>query len=453
MRLQPLFLLLASSAALAACAGGAAMNAARSSNGVLPATKHPEASATVVSLGSYNINPSKVFIAGISSGGFMAVQMHFAFSGTFKGTAIYAGGPDECAQDSETTALEDCGGDGTYGSELTPSENFINANQDTAGMDPVSNISGQEVYLWSGTGDTVVPQKTMNDLQTEYEHYGATVTYDNSFDAEHGWESLDGTVSCDTLSSPYMILCDHGSTPYDSQKKWLALFFGTLNARNSGTLNGSLMQFSQSPYGGGSNSLDTTGYIFVPQSCASGTQCGLVVALDGCEQYQEVIGDEFVTLAGLDEYADTNNFIVLYPYQTESSSNPEGCWDWWGYTNSSYALKSGVQMTDVDDMVKHVMGGTSSTPTPAPTATPSPTAAPSSTPSPTPTTSPTPSPTATPPYSQEQTNTVVEFYAEGDITLQEYLELGQAYGYDSEITLYDCNGTWTDSSTCGPMTY
>jgi len=60
-------------------------------------------------------------------------------------------------------------------------------------MDPVSNISGQKVYLWSGTGDTVVNQKSMNDLQTEYQHYGANVVkYDNAFPAEHGWESPDG---------------------------------------------------------------------------------------------------------------------------------------------------------------------------------------------------------------------------------------------------------------------
>ena len=249
----------------------------------------------VAALGSYNVNPSHVYVSGISSGGFMAVQLHFAYSGTFKGAAIYAGGPDYCGQDSETTADIDCGGAGLYTSELAASENYINANQNTSGMDPVSNISGQPVYLWSGTGDTVVPQKTMNDLQTEYQKYGASVTYDNSYDAEHGWESPYGANSCDTLGSPYMIDC----SGYDSEKTFLSKFLGTLSTKNTGTLTGSLINFDQTPFGGGSNDLDTNGWVFVPAACASGSSCAVVVvALDGCEQYQAVINDEFVTRSG-----------------------------------------------------------------------------------------------------------------------------------------------------------
>jgi poly(3-hydroxybutyrate) depolymerase len=424
----------------------------------------------VGTLGSYNINPNHVYVSGISSGGFMAVQLHFAYSGTFKGAAIYAGGPDYCGQDSETTADIDCGGAGLYTSELSASENYIAAHQNTAGMDPVSDISGQPVYLWSGTGDTVVPQKTMNDLQTEYQKYGASVTYDNTYAAEHGWESPYGANACGTLGSPYMIDC----SGYDSEKTWLTKFLGTLAAKNTGTLTGSLINFSQSPFGGGSNDLDTNGWVFVPQTCASGTTCSLVVALDGCAQYQAVINDEFVTQSGLDQWADTNNIIVLYPYQTTGTSNPNGCWDWWGYTNSSYALKSGVQMAAIDNMVKHVEGGTSTaaptatptaTPKPTPTPTPTGSGAPTPTPSPSPTVKPTATPTAkptatptplatpTPPYSQVVTATVVQHYVAGRINLSEYLELGMAYGYNTEITLYDCGGSWTNSSTCGPMIY
>ena len=462
------FLILCAVAALASCGGQGSSSGV---SGALPqgakSVVRPMASG-VVTLGSYNINPAHVYVSGISSGGFMAVQLHFAYSGTFKGAAIYAGGPDYCAQDSIATAEDDCGGAGLYGSELSASESYINSNQNTSGMDPVSNISGQNVYLWSGTADTVVNPKTMNDLQTEYQHYGATVKYDNTFDAEHGWESPYGTVACATESSPYIIKCDQGSTVYDSEDTWLSLFLGTLNAKNTGTLNGSLLNFNQDPFGGGSNDLDTNGWVFVPQSCASGTQCSLVVALGGCAMYQAAIGTDFVMDSGLNQWADTNNIIVLYPYQTTGGSNSNGCWDWWGYNNSSYALKSGPQMVAIYDMVKQLEGGTSTssptpTPSPTPTASPtpsgSPTASPTPTPTPrptatpTPTASPTPTPTATPPYSQKETNTIVEFYSMGYITLAEYLELGQAYGYDSDITLYDCGGTWTDSSTCGPMTY
>jgi poly(3-hydroxybutyrate) depolymerase len=376
---------------LSACSGGAPSVSGKPQGS--KARYHVDA---VSELASYNINPSKVFVAGISSGGFEAVQLDVAFSKTFKGAAIYAGGVYYCAQDSESTALEDCGGADSYGSELAPSENYLNQQSSAGTIDPSSNLGGQIVYLWSGTDDTEVPQKSMNDLQTEYQHYGATVTYDNSFPAEHGWESPDGTVACGTLASPYMIKCDQGSSVYDSEKTWLTLFFGTLNARNDGTLNGSLINFDQTAFSTATG-LDTNGWIFVPQSCASGTACGLVVALDGCEQYQAAIGTDFVTMAGIDEWADTNNIVVLYPYQTTSSSNPDGCWDWWGYGSASYALKSGPQMAAIDAMVQRVMGGTAtSSPSPTPTGSSTPPPSPSPTPSPTPTPTPTPAPTPTP---------------------------------------------------------
>ncbi|MFM0140979.1 hypothetical protein PQQ62_34005, partial [Caballeronia grimmiae] len=44
----------------------------------------------IVKLQRYQIDPKKVFVAGISSGGFAAVQMHVAHSSTFKGAATLA---------------------------------------------------------------------------------------------------------------------------------------------------------------------------------------------------------------------------------------------------------------------------------------------------------------------------------------------------------------------------
>ena len=51
----------------------------------------------VVKLPRYQVDPAKIFVAGISSGGFAAVQMHVAHSSTFKGSAVYAGGVYWCA--------------------------------------------------------------------------------------------------------------------------------------------------------------------------------------------------------------------------------------------------------------------------------------------------------------------------------------------------------------------
>jgi hypothetical protein len=45
-----------------------------------------------VNLGSYNVNPNTVTVAGVSSGGFMAVQLQVAYSRSIFGTSVMAGG-------------------------------------------------------------------------------------------------------------------------------------------------------------------------------------------------------------------------------------------------------------------------------------------------------------------------------------------------------------------------
>ncbi|MGD1066606.1 MAG: PHB depolymerase family esterase [Vulcanimicrobiaceae bacterium] len=330
------------------------------------AVPSPTPGPTITTLGTYHIASAKVVVAGISSGGFFGVQMHVAHSSMFHGAAIYAGGVDWCAQDSVALALAECGGEtvngqALYESTLTQSEAYVDQQSTAATIDPESGLAGQPVYLWSGTQDQVVNPKEMADLASEYTHYGARVTFDNAYPANHGWESPSGQVPCGTAEEPYMITCTGANgQPYDSEQTWLTLFFGTLQPRNNGTLRGQLLRFDQTAFGAGaSNSMDTNGTIFVPQSCAGGATCALVVALHGCLQGHAQIGDDFVTQGGIDPWADSNGIIVLYPYAIESQVqpyNPQGCWDWWGYDDPNYALKAGTQMSIITAMVQRITG-------------------------------------------------------------------------------------------------
>jgi poly(3-hydroxybutyrate) depolymerase len=86
--------------------------------------------------------------------------------------------------------------------------------------------------------------------------------------------------------------------------------------------------------------------------------CGLILALHGCLQYHGQIGPAFVDDAGINQWADTNRFIVLYPQAIATAvTNGEGCWDWWGYLNDpNYAQKSGPQMQALYSMVARTAG-------------------------------------------------------------------------------------------------
>jgi poly(3-hydroxybutyrate) depolymerase len=356
---------------LAGCGGG---GDSASASGTSPQAKvlgTTSARPAVVKLQPYQIDPSKIFVAGISSGGFAAVQMHVAHSATFKGAAIYAGGVYWCAgTGGAATALANCGGQtlptnqASYNSTLAASEAYLDLQSSLGTIDPSSNLRGQPVYLWSGTQDNVVHPLEMADLNSEYKRYGANVHFDNTFPAAHGWESPDGELSCGTLGSPYMVKCLLNGAPYDSVKTWLTMFLGNLNARNNGKLSGTLYTFDQTEFGASPNvSMSSTGSVFVPRACEQGKTCGLVLALHGCKQEAARIGNRWVAQAGINEWADTNRLVVVYPDTIASSApgptNPNACFDWWGYSNQSdpnYALKSGLQMSVLYSIVQRVTG-------------------------------------------------------------------------------------------------
>jgi poly(3-hydroxybutyrate) depolymerase len=71
--------------------------------------------------------------------------------------------------------------------------------------------------------------------------------------------------------------------------------------------------------------------------------------MHGCQQTVGDIGTEFVEHIGMNEVAEANDLFVLYPQAIKSyvnPSNPEGCWDWWGYTDSNYINKVCVLARD-----------------------------------------------------------------------------------------------------------
>ena len=60
------------------------------------------ATAAAVQLPKLNIDPAQITVSGLSSGGFMANQLGYAFSSTFKGVGVFAAGRT-CARATATT--------------------------------------------------------------------------------------------------------------------------------------------------------------------------------------------------------------------------------------------------------------------------------------------------------------------------------------------------------------
>jgi len=294
----------------------------------------------------------------LSSGGFFAVQMHVAYSTWFRGAGIFAGGPYHCAEGSLTTATTSC-------MNALPAPNVNNlvsltkTRSSSGVIDPVSSLSGQKAYMFSGTQDTTVKQAVMDALRDYYQAFSVTVNYTNNFKAAHTQPTDDpvNTNLCTISMSPYISDCQ-----FDGSGNALQTIYGALKPRNNSPA-GQIINFNQSQFvtNPRSISLDDTGYVYVPAACASGAACHLHVSFHGCLQGAYTVGTKYVTNTGYNKWADTNNIIVLYPQAINSTAlgNPNGCWDWWGYNTASannYDTKSGVQMSAIAKMIQYVCG-------------------------------------------------------------------------------------------------
>jgi poly(3-hydroxybutyrate) depolymerase len=322
-----------------------------------------------VTLPQYNIDTSKISVSGLSSGGFMANQLGYAYSSTFMGVGVFAGGPYMCAGHSNYTA---CMYNATISASMLSTMQADINNWSGTSIDSKSNVANQKIYLFVGTSDYTVGPNPMDAVNTQYGNNGvaaANLDYIKRASTAHVFPTdfdSTGNNACSSSASPYISNCG-----YDGAKAAFTKFYGTLNARNDAPAASNYIEFDQTPYTNGNVGMAATGWAYVPASCAAGTQCKLHVALHGCQQNYATIGDKFVKNTGYSRWADTNNIIVLFPQtKVDSSSHPtsasgslansNGCWDWIGWYGTNFAQKAGTQMTAIKAMVDRVASGTGS---------------------------------------------------------------------------------------------
>ena len=293
--------------------------------------------------------------------GYMAGQLHVAYSGSFSGVGIFAAGPYGCANGDLEKALAACTDDSA---DLGLAElEGLTADASALGtIDPVSNLINAPVWIFHGQSDATVKRSVVDAAVAFYEHYGANVMYNNLSDANHAWVAPLGANPCTVSASPYTSNCPSIADP---QFEMLSHLYGRAPAAPVSNLSGSLTAFSQDTYTIGKwgldaalMSMDSTGFIYVPPQCSSGAvTCDIMLLLHGCEQSASIVGQDLIEQSGMNQYADSNNFIVLYPQTIALEEgvvlNPKACWDWWGYLGDDelYAVHGGYQIEVLMAMV------------------------------------------------------------------------------------------------------
>src|SRR4051794_28013346 len=279
-------------------------------------------------LGSYPVDPGKVSISGISSGAFMANQFHIAHSALIMGAAMVAGGLYACAMDGiegdhlralDTLATGPCMSQpdglesvGTYEARV---EEFARRGW----IDPLQGLKGDRVYLFTGLADKVVNPETVRRAAQLYASLGVANEDLELVDGDrftgkgagHSWVTVDYGGPCEANATPYIDACG-----YDQAEDILRHIYGNLKPR-SRSLSGKFVEFDQAEFAlhgrPVENGLNEVGYLYVPKACepGSGAKCALHVALHGCLQSAELLGDVFYKNVGLNEWADANNIETL----------------------------------------------------------------------------------------------------------------------------------------------
>jgi len=320
----------------------------------------------VATLPARRADLAQTSVSGISSGAYMAGQFQLAHGDIVTGAAIIAGGPYGCAKSAFSSfafgpaavilnfnkAMTACML-GTVTALGLPNagklaQRAIQMAADGA-IAPVASIKADRVYLFSGGRDRTVALPIVRAAGAFYRNLGVdaeALKVVEVVPAGHGLVTETQGNRCAASSSPYLVDCD-----YDMAGALLSHLYGQLK-RPGPIGSGRFVTFNQRPFVGNISlaGLDDTGVAYIPDDCDGGG-CRIHIAYHGCGQSRSQIGDVFIGRSGFARWAATNRLIVLFPQVAPSALNPQGCWDWWGYTGAKFLTRNAPQIMAVRAML------------------------------------------------------------------------------------------------------
>jgi len=305
-------------------------------------------------------------VSGLSSGAYMAGQIELAHAKDIVGAGIVAGGPFACAETSASrafpfwpTAVGQNAMQALYSCMKTTMgapdpEDLVARAKELAGegaIDPLESLATHNVYLFSGDDDQTVTRPVVEAAKSFYEAAGVPVANVTLIESPggHAFITEDGGAACGLTEAPFMTDCD-----YDQARAILGWIYGPLEPA-AAKPQGEFVVFDQYPFTDPGDGFADEGVVYVPPVCKTAAGCRVHVALHGCNQSRDEVGDAFVQGTGFAELADANRLVILFPQaKAISGINPEGCWDWWGYTGLDYLGKEASQISAIWGMVEHL---------------------------------------------------------------------------------------------------
>jgi hypothetical protein len=347
----------------------------------------------VSQLGAYAVERGKSSVSGLSSGAFMTVQLHLAHSASFSGVGVIAGGPFRCAESYQDAAAmaEDAYVQGALYICMNPlspqsgpnAKHLAQVARETAKakeIDAIEHLKNNRIYIFTGSEDSVVYSSVVQKTKEFYELLGVApehIQYVSDVPAGHS--IITDNAEDSPLSSNRPPYINQGG--FMQSHDILRHIYGPLKPPSE-RLSGSLIRFDQTEFFGGQSraSMSHFGYAYVPRAVQEGAPARVHIALHGCKQGYNYVnyvngrpdlqncppyGNRYITTTGYNHLADSNDIVVLYPQaqgiDDGATQNPDGCWDWWGYTSAhprkpDYYSRNAIQIKAIHSMLTRLGG-------------------------------------------------------------------------------------------------
>jgi poly(3-hydroxybutyrate) depolymerase len=288
-------------------------------------------------------------VSGFSSGGFFAHQLHVIHSSSITGAGIVAGGPFFCTMGSSVRFQTSCKTN-PYLINLPTSQSSAESLSSSGQIDGLGNLTTSKVYIFSGTRDTVVTPGVVKLTSMFYvQNNIQSNNLINNFEinAQHSWVTNNAGNPCWYLGSPGVNNCG-----FDLSEAILTHLYGTLTSKGQ-AMPENLYQFDQSIYGDAWKAgLSNRGFIYIPEGCMESV-CKVHLVFHGCYGSFGFNGLNFINDIGVNDWAESNQIVVIYPQIIVTQVNPEGCWDFFAYTGNDFNTYNGLQVQIVHAMAQN----------------------------------------------------------------------------------------------------
>ena len=304
-------------------------------------------------------------VSGQSAGGSMAIQHLVAYSHSVDGAAIVAGSPYGCGAVPLDQWICFTGPFGTLDEDRAL--RYIRERRESGLIDaPVwLRLRRTPLLLFSGSKDHVVWQDVMRATARQLEALAAPGQVASVFNtsASHVWSIDHGDCSCGdcALELGDGVCCDVNNCLYDLSGDMLSRFYGPALRQRSTPLP-RLHWVAQWPFVPAHAARLPTparmlewAIVYVSSGCErEPSRCRLHVNYHGCTANDWKQRREWVRHIDLNEYAESNDLVVVYPQAAGNNATGTGCWDWFDAGDADFDTRRGSQLSTVTALIADI---------------------------------------------------------------------------------------------------